>query len=333
MTVWADIAGFLEEHGSCAIVTVVELFGSGPREIGARLVVAPDGTFAGTIGGGTLEWQALAAAQAMLPARTQSISERKYGLGPDRGQCCGGYVTLTYELLTDADLRFARRAARAEARGPIRVESRYDQPEVPRKLADAEPGRETHADYIPGQKLSALFGKTLTPVYLFGAGHVGQALAAILETLPVRLMWVDSRDIPVNRDFPYNVTYKSPSDPQDEIGDIPAGAYVFVMTHSHALDFDLCHGALHGGRARYVGVIGSKTKRARFDKRLRDSGLSDERMARFHSPLGLDAIRGKEPAVIAVSVAADLMRRIEAAEAAEKKSPPVTEQEQAVEQG
>ncbi|MBZ0217501.1 MAG: XdhC family protein, partial [Fimbriimonadaceae bacterium] len=94
---------------------------------------------------------------------------------------------------------------------------------------------------------------------------------------------------------------------------IPDGAYIFVMTHSHALDLDLCQAALSQDRFAYVGVIGSKTKRARFEKRLRDEGLNAVQMDRFHSPLGLETIRGKEPSVIAISIAADLVQRIEMA--------------------
>lgn len=311
---WVDIAGFIKEQGSCAIVTVVELFGSGPREIGARLIVAPDGAFTGTIGGGTLEWQALAKAQALLPATSSSMSEHKYGLGPDLGQCCGGHVTLCFETLRKRDFVFARKAAKAESSGPIWVESRITDGEIKRQIIDEPDGETTVFDYDAGCSLTAKFGKALTPVYVFGAGHVGTALVAILKTLPMRVVWLDSRDIESKQDLPSSVIFEHPQNPVAEIKSIPDNAYVFVLTHSHALDLDLCMAALMEDRFSYVGVIGSKTKKVRFEKRLRDAGITEPQMALFHSPLGLGTIRGKDPSVIAVSIAADLVQRIEQAE-------------------
>ncbi len=314
---WHNIVRFIESQGSCTIVTVVELFGSGPREIGARLIVAPDGSFVGTIGGGTLEWQALAGAQAMLPTEANSLSERKYGLGPDLGQCCGGFVTLSFETLVKSELKFSRRACEAESRGPLWIKAEYANNRVKREIIDPLKVGKPVFFYEPGLTILAKFGNAPTPIYLFGAGHVGKALVKILPTLSTRTVWLDSRNIADNESLPANVEFRKPEDPVSEIGAMPDDAYVFVMTHSHALDFDLCLTALSADRFRYVGVIGSKTKKARFESRLREAGITEAQMKLFHSPLGLGSIGGKEPAVIAVSIAADLILRIEQAKAGE----------------
>ena len=325
---WSDISRFIAQYERCAIVTVVELFGSGPREIGARMIIAPDGTFTGTIGGGTLEWQALAAAQAMAPCETRIISERKFGLGPDLGQCCGGYVTLAYEQLEKSSLGFARKAAKAEAKGPVWIESLVTAHGVDRRIVDLSEISNPETVYDAGEKLVAKFGKALTPVYLFGAGHVGQALVSILKKLPLQIVWLDSRDIEIAQNLPSNVSFQKPSNLASQIVDIPQGCYVYVMTHSHALDFELSFESLQKTGVDYVGVIGSKTKKARFEKRLREAGLNEMQMQRFHCPLGLESIHGKEPAVIAVSIAADLVQRIEARSAIENQTKKIRDQPQ-----
>ena len=104
MTTWPTIERFLGAHGAAALVTLAQAQGSSPREVGARMVVAPDGTFTGTIGGGALEWGALAEAQALLARRDgPAVTRLDKALGPDLGQCCGGRVLLTIEKFGAAD--------------------------------------------------------------------------------------------------------------------------------------------------------------------------------------------------------------------------------------
>src|SRR5947207_634135 len=104
MKVWATIEEAVAAHGSCALVTVWRVEGSAPREEGARMVVLPGG-FRGTIGGGALEWRAIAAAQAQLRGGV-SVALSDHALGPDLGQCCGGRVTLLTEVFDrTADIR------------------------------------------------------------------------------------------------------------------------------------------------------------------------------------------------------------------------------------
>src|SRR5580765_8833210 len=104
MSIWPTIGRFVAEHGAAALVTLAQAQGSSPREVGARMVVAPDGTFTGTIGGGALEWGALAEAQALLARQGPMVAELERALGPDLGQCCGGRVLLTIEKFDTNDL-------------------------------------------------------------------------------------------------------------------------------------------------------------------------------------------------------------------------------------
>lgn len=142
---------------------------------------------------------------------------------------------------------------------------------------------------------------------VFGAGHVGHALARLLATLPCRVTLVDERPEAFDRELPRPVRALSTDDACAEMPRMPAGTHVLVMTHSHDLDLRLCEAALARPDLPFVGLIGSVTKRARFEHRLRGRGHDDASLARWHCPVGLPGIEGKEPAVIAVAVAAQLL--------------------------
>src|SRR5215210_5713562 len=118
MSTWPTIARFIAEHDAAALVTLAQAQGSSPREVGARMVVAPDGAFTGTIGGGALEWSALAEAQAILSRRDgPAVSRLARALGPDLGQCCGGRVLLTIERFGATDDEVIASLAQAERAG------------------------------------------------------------------------------------------------------------------------------------------------------------------------------------------------------------------------
>src|SRR5882762_7675037 len=120
MQTWPTIARFIAEHGAAALVTLAQAQGSSPREAGARMVVAPNGAFTGTIGGGALEWGALAEAQALLARRDGPAATRlDKALGPDLGQCCGGRVLLTIERFDAADEKAAAALAQGEREGVL----------------------------------------------------------------------------------------------------------------------------------------------------------------------------------------------------------------------
>lgn len=149
-------------------------------------------------------------------------------------------------------------------------------------------------------------------LYLFGAGHVGRAVVLALASLPFNVFWVDERADLFDMPVPRNVTARPSIDPVADIGKAATGAFVVIMTHSHALDFSLLDAALRRDDFNYVGVIGSLTKKARFQSRLKQAGHSAAALERFICPIGLAGVKGKEPSVIAASLAADLLIRREA---------------------
>lgn len=151
---------------------------------------------------------------------------------------------------------------------------------------------------------------------LFGAGHVAKALVHVLATLPFRITWVDSRAEEFPAELPEGVTAVVSDEPVDEVTEQPAGSYYLVMTHNHQLDLELCARILKRGDARYFGVIGSRTKRKRFDYRLRERGFDDAALAGMVCPIGLPEVTGKHPAEIAVSVAGQLIAAYQAGDTA-----------------
>ena len=142
---------------------------------------------------------------------------------------------------------------------------------------------------------------------LFGAGHVGRALVHVLAGLPYRIHWFDARSEMFPASLPQNVVAEVSSDPRHDVASAPSGALFLVMTHSHALDFDICDRVLRRGDFSFLGLIGSSTKRASFARRLRLRGHSEAALARLTCPIGLAAIAGKAPAAVAISVAGQLL--------------------------
>ena len=318
MSIWPTIERFLVEHNAAALVTLAQAQGSTPREVGARMVVAPNGAFTGTIGGGALEWGALAEAQALLTRRDGPVVARlDKALGPDLGQCCGGRVLLTIERFGAADLGGVATLAEAERAGLLTtVATIGTDGRLSRRAANAKPteGRsprpayETQAD----GRVYERFGDEPTPFYLFGAGHVGRALSVALGPLPFLVTWIDTRPGAIPEAFPSNVTAITQDDPVELLSRAPEGAFVAVMTHSHALDLDLVIAALQANRFPYVGLIGSATKRARFTSAMRKMGMPADVVGKLICPIGLTTIKDKAPAAIAASVAAQVLMAREA---------------------
>jgi len=145
-------------------------------------------------------------------------------------------------------------------------------------------------------------------VVLFGAGHVGRALVRVLAELPCRIVWVDEREAQFPRDIPANARVLCTDAPEEAIDEAPPGAHFLVMTHSHALDERLAERILQRGDYAYFGLIGSQPKRRAFEKRLAHRGMPAERLATMTCPIGIAGINGKEPGIIAIAVAAQLLQ-------------------------
>ena len=319
MSVWPTIERFIAEHGAAALVTLAQAQGSSPREVGARMVVAPGGAFTGTIGGGALEWGALAEAQALLARREgPAVARLDRALGPYLGQCCGGRVLLTIERFGVSDRGSIAPLAEAEQDGVLTtIGTVGNDGRLLRRAADTHSSGSAYDVQADGSVIER-FGEEPSAFYLFGAGHVGRALVTALAPLPFALTWMDTRPGAIPEMFPPNVTAIRDGDPVELLARAPDGAFVAVMTHSHALDLDLVIAALRANRFGYVGLIGSATKRARFTSAMQKMGMGADVVDKLVCPIGLTKIKDKAPAAIAASVAAQVLMAREAASSANK---------------
>ncbi len=143
-------------------------------------------------------------------------------------------------------------------------------------------------------------------IAVFGAGHVGTAVVNALSVLDCNIRWVDSRR-KMFRKVPPNVRAIEALDPALEVAAMPANSFYLVMTHSHAMDFEICDRILKRHDARYCGLIGSVSKRRRFEKRYRQQGMAQGTIDQLICPIGVDGINGKKPAEIAVAAAAEIL--------------------------
>ena len=312
---FSQLVTALETDGVVAMVTLIGVRGSSPRDSGARMIVQRDGGFSGSIGGGALEWRALAEAQALIASDGRSASLLDQALGPDLGQCCGGHVRVLIERFRADDLDWLKPLATAERQGPISTVGDHTTGGHYRRRLATELVDAVDQAVIADGVLRETFGSTPAPVFLAGAGHVGRALILALAPLPFSVTWVDPRPGAFPSHAPANAELVM-GDPVDVLARMPAGATVLAMTHSHALDLAIVHAALAAGRFASVGVIGSATKRARFVGRLRQAGLDAAVVDSLVCPVGLPGLGGKEPAVIAASVAAKLLLDRESARTA-----------------
>lgn len=258
MNIFARARALIAEGETVALVHVVSVKGSAPREVGAMMLVARAGIL-GSIGGGTLEWKALAEAQRLMsqaPSRHSAV----YSLGPDLGQCCGGQVELETRI--------------------------HDHSNV----ADLE------EDSAIGRRL-----------YLFGAGHVGKALVLVLAQTDFDIVWIDPRPGAFPSAVPGNIQLVADDDPARVLSTATEQSLVLVMSHSHALDLAVVDASLRHPAIAATGLIGSATKRARFEKRLRAAGVAETAIAALICPIGIGDIASKKPEAIAISTAAQLL--------------------------
>jgi xanthine dehydrogenase accessory factor len=280
---WIEKLSELRAQGRpCAMVVVTGVRGSGPREAGARMIVAlgepanrrrigASGSRAasvvartasakahpakaelvfGTVGGGNLELLAIAHCAELLKLGSAVSESVAYPLSEKVGQCCGGEVTLFFETF----------------------------PWTRRRIA------------------------------IFGAGHVAQAIGGLARYLSADLVLIDPREeseilpqLPLER--PYELVCVD--NPEQELDELPIDTLVLVMTHNHALDLEIVARAIKL-EFPYLGLIGSERKWQRFRRRLEQRGFATDEIARVRCPIGVSK-HSKEPAAIAISVAAELL--------------------------
>ncbi|MGC1456651.1 MAG: xanthine dehydrogenase accessory protein XdhC [Steroidobacteraceae bacterium] len=305
-------------------VVVAQVQGSTPREPGAYMLVDALG-LTGTIGGGRLEWEVLAAAREMLQRGTPSAQLMNRVLGVDLGQCCGGVIAVWLECFTQQSLAQLRSLEPCVAQGPMVLSTAASAQGVRHTLTSGVAAEATVAALLSlprhratPQVLSAhgeitfveRLDEEYPAVWLYGAGHVGQALAAMLVQLPLRLLWQDSRPGQIPAAAAEYSRVRSAPDLVRAVADAAPGTHFVVMTHDHALDYELCRAVLLRADAAWLGLIGSHSKSARFRSRLRRDGFRAPTIAQLVCPIGVTGISSKWPAAIAVAIAAQLMQKL-----------------------
>lgn len=295
------VSAAVEAHGRVARVVVAAFEGSSPREVGASMLVWPTGQ-SGTIGGGALEYAAVQVARDRLAKGLCTPLLSREALGPKLGQCCGGVVTLLTEIY---DTSAAERLS-----GDVIARACNDSPmplAVKRLLASARgTGVLPAAGLVQGWMVEPVAQPT-REIWVWGAGHVGRAVISVLAPLPgVALTWVDVARDRFPAALPDGVSVLPASDPVRLAQHAPFGAEHVILTYSHVLDLGLCDALLRRGFAR-CGLIGSKTKWARFRSRLSALGHGPADIARIDCPIG-DISLGKHPQAIAIGVAAAMLR-------------------------
>ena len=309
-------------------ISVIEVLGSAPREVGARMLVTEKHE-TGSIGGGNLEYSAIRQARELLQQQSESArSVELFGLGVQMQQCCGGAVRVLFEKFSTQDVaklaeefeglnnrRTMFLASPIEGKAsPVMLNNKTNWEEAPEHLRDAA-NRLLHTA-IPNSCIvrgedTEWFVTRLdelpTNLVVFGAGHVGKALIKLLGDLPFTVLWCDARSDMFPTDIPANVAVNERTDLQETLISQDPGTFYIVMTHNHGLDYEICLNILKQRDFGWLGLIGSDTKRQRFEKRFIDDGIDPFTLRRLQCPIGLESIKGKHPSVIAMSTAAQLL--------------------------
>lgn len=306
------------ENGERAVLcTILASSGSSPRGAGARMAVFADGSTVGTVGGGKVEL--LAAQEALEVLQGAQTRVRAFCLAPEQvasiGMICGGNVTIYYQLLTAQELPKLRKmldALNTDANSWLYLKI-TDGTVEEFEILDEEAAKEqpelftNRAVLQKGEPL--IYAEPLMRagrVYVFGGGHVGQALVPVLASVGFRVTLYDNRpELADKAHFPQ--AEEIVCGPYDAITVKPTeNDYVVIMTPGHQGDFALLSQVLRG-KTRYVGCIGSRHKIARTQQLLREAGITEEAIASVHSPIGLP-ILAETPAEIAVSIAAEMIQ-------------------------
>lgn len=326
---WAwRIDRVLENNEECVLVTVAQVVGSTPREAGTTMAVTGAETF-GTIGGGVLEFRAIEFARDLLVG-DRTAGHMSFTLGPGSGQCCGGVADLLFEQIARGDLD--QLGARGSNSGRQVLVTKfhsergyteralYIEGDVPSVLPDnlgqhiadvARTGVMVSLQSPDTWTLIQSLKRNGTQVVLFGAGHVGRALVKVLENCDYSITWVDSRPDQFPAKVGLNVRCVTVDEDYEDVGELVAAAaenaLYIVMTHSHPIDYKICAAVLRWGRFDYLGLIGSKTKAAKFKRHFAKDGLGADTIKRLTCPIGIAGVRGKMPGEIAVALAAQLL--------------------------
>ena len=339
---WIDQLQALKHRGPLVLVTVATVRGSAPREVGAKMIVGADFT-TGTIGGGQLELQCQKIAEQQIKSGGDARQVRNFALGTNCGQCCGGAVDMLFETILSDQNEWVSTLAQARKNNlEVVVATPLSDPQAERylftsgdpadnpvtkrcaKLLNAGGAATTVKIRLDSEsKCTYLLEPVRAPkhrIAVFGAGHVGSALVSTLRHLDFHIQWIDSRaELLVPPQLPdkladeltdefTNIDRICVANPADYVPHILPATFCLIMTHSHALDFELCTKLLQRSDITFCGLIGSQSKRKRFERLFKQAELPPTCLDRLTCPIGIDGVTGKKPAEIAISVTAQLLQ-------------------------
>lgn len=298
-----ELKRLIDLNGNIVRIVVTEIKGSVPRDVGTSMVVWKDGQ-TGTIGGGALEYQAVKTARAAIESKSSWSSS--HSLGPELGQCCGGFVKLLGEYFDKTCFPnfqnglYARLVSGEKPKNiPLSVKRAIS------FVKDDQTG--CKAKLIDGWFIESVAEKG-TNLWVWGAGHVGRSLVGVLNDLPnIDITWIDTAEARFPEVIPHGVNPIYSKRPQEFVKYAPDLADHFILTYSHSLDFEICNALLHH-TFDFAGLIGSKTKWQRFKRRLTALNHDAERVNQIKCPIGRLEL-GKHPRQIAIGVASDFLER------------------------
>lgn len=309
---WQSLLPYSETNTPFVLVTIGAVTGSSPRETGAKMLIT-DTDVLGTIGGGNIEYFAIEKAKTILnTGMDNTLEEHKTPLTPKFDQCCGGLVQIIFEKVNPKTSLWFREFVETVCKNhqawlitDIRQKQRFIE-----TVIETEPSKQNpNSAWLTKQStLIEPILNTALPIYLFGTGHVGKAIIRQLQHLDVEITAVDSRQDQIPNDIQPNVRIILSDDWPSFVKNAPSNAYFLVLTHSHKLDYQIAEAILKRNSHHYFGLIGSKTKKIRFQRQLTSSGMSESKLESMTCPIGLPEIKGKTPEVIAASVIAQILQ-------------------------
>ncbi|WP_068312636.1 xanthine dehydrogenase accessory protein XdhC [Polycladidibacter hongkongensis] len=332
---WQTCEEAVRTTGAAVLVRLAKVEGSSPRENGAFMVMGADGRIEGSVGGGQLEYALLqlsrdilsspqeklvalreegasksggsqACVQALQEMQGPAYVTRSFTLGPDTGQCCGGRIIALLQYFSAKEYSELVKLCVFEARGKFSASAVLHGGRIgPR---ECRPQLLCDNIELKSTSLVESFNSVDTPVFIWGAGHIGRFLSVLLAEVGFDVTLVDNRPDIFNGLHSSNPKNFHLKEPARAVGYLPSGGIALVMSHDHAIDLEVVHALLCRSDLFFVGLIGSKTKRARFLRRLRALGVLPAQLEKLVCPIGIAGLNSKQPKQIAVSVCAQLLQ-------------------------
>ncbi len=306
MKLFAEILAELDAGRGVALATVIATSGSTPRHLGAKMAIVDDGRGLGTIGGGRIELEVMAAGREV--AMGGAARQVRHHLVRDLAMCCGGAMELVVAPVARSRAALVAALSAWRRREPSLLTTALGDGALTVTAATAEESRAWRRPRVDGDVLREAVAAPERAI-VFGCGHVGRALGPVLRGLGFEVVVCDDGDTGALEPPPSwadrVIDSFAVAEVERALGPLGDGDHVFIVTRDHAVDQRLLEELL-GRDTTYLGMIGSRGKVGRFHKRLVAKGHDLRGWDRLRAPLGLD-IGAETPAEIAVAIAAEVV--------------------------